>query len=75
MGGAEKRGGETKILKKGEGKLGQGVGALKRGGGDLQTMMCRYRVNQHLHLYIASVSKVLVTEFIAVKVSQDLHLM
>ena len=31
-GGAEKRGGETKILKRG-GKLGQGVGALKREGG------------------------------------------
>ena len=32
-GGTEKRG-ETKILKRGEGgKLGQGVGALKRGGG------------------------------------------
>ena len=33
MGGTEKRGGKTKILK-GGGKLGQGsVGALKRGGG------------------------------------------
>ena len=29
-GGTEKRGGETKIFKKG-GKLGQGVGPLKRG--------------------------------------------
>ena len=29
--GTEKRGGETKILK--GGKLGQGVGALKNGGG------------------------------------------
>ena len=29
--GTEKRGGETKILKRGN-KLGQGVGALKRGG-------------------------------------------
>ena len=31
-GGTEKRGGETKIFKKG-GKLGKGVGALKRGAG------------------------------------------
>ena len=32
-GGTEKRRGETKISKKGGGgKLGQGVGALKRGG-------------------------------------------
>ena len=30
-GGTGKRGGETKILKSGS-KLGQGVGALKRGG-------------------------------------------
>ena len=30
--GTEKRGGETKILKRG-GKLSQGVGALKRGTG------------------------------------------
>ena len=30
-GGPKKRGGEIKILKKG-GKLGQGVGALKKGG-------------------------------------------
>ena len=30
---AEKRGEKTKILKGGGGKLGQGVGALKRGGG------------------------------------------
>ena len=30
-GGREQRGGDTKILKKGEGKLCQGVGALKRG--------------------------------------------
>ena len=29
----EKRGRETKISKRGGGKLGQGVGALKRGGG------------------------------------------
>ena len=33
MGGTEKRVGETKTLKKGGGKLVQGVGALKRGGG------------------------------------------
>ena len=40
-GGTEKRGGETKIFKKG-GKLGQGVGALKRGvaGTPLRTMGC-----------------------------------
>ena len=32
--GTEKKGGETKIFKKGGGsKLGQGVGALKKGGG------------------------------------------
>ena len=31
-GGTKKRGGETKILKR-DGKLGQGVGALKRGDG------------------------------------------
>ena len=31
-GGTKKRGGDTKILKRG-GKLGQGVGTLKRGGG------------------------------------------
>ena len=31
-GGTEKREGETKILKR-KGKLGQGVGALKRGWG------------------------------------------
>ena len=30
-GGTERRGGKTKILKRG-GKLGQGVGALERGG-------------------------------------------
>ena len=30
-GGTEKRGGKTKILKKG-GKLGQGVGTLRNGG-------------------------------------------
>ena len=32
-GRTEKRGGKTKTLKRGEGKLGQGVGALKRGVG------------------------------------------
>ena len=32
-GGTEKRGGETKILKRGRGKLGQGVGAFKKEGG------------------------------------------
>ena len=31
-GGTEKRGGETKNLNRG-GRLGQGVGALKKGGG------------------------------------------
>ena len=31
-GGAEKRSGKTKSLKRGD-KLGQGLGALKRGGG------------------------------------------
>ena len=31
-GGTEKRGGRTKILKRGGDKLGQGAGALKRGG-------------------------------------------
>ena len=41
-GGTKKKGGETKILKSGD-KLGQGLGALKRGGGGgagtpLQTM-------------------------------------
>ena len=35
-GGKEKRGGDTKILKKG-GKLGQGVGALKRRGWNPRT--------------------------------------
>ena len=34
-GGKEKRGGKTKILKRG-GKLGQGMGCLKRGGGVLE---------------------------------------
>ena len=41
--GTEKRGGETKIFKGGGGgcKLGQGVGALKRGTGtSLRTMVC-----------------------------------
>ena len=40
-GGIEKRGGETKNLKR-KGKLGQGMGALKRGGGagtPLRTMV------------------------------------
>ena len=32
MGGTEKSGGETNILKRGD-KLGQGMGALKKGGG------------------------------------------
>ena len=38
-----------------------------------KTCMCRYRVNQHLivpNLYSVSVNKILVTEFINVKVSQ-----
>ena len=35
-GGTEKRGGETKILKRRGGKLSQGVGALKRDGGGLE---------------------------------------
>ena len=40
MGGTEKRGGDTKILKRKGVKLGQGVGALKGGGAGtlLQTM-------------------------------------
>ena len=40
VGGTEKSGGETKILKRGEGdKLDQGVSALKRGAGTpLRTM-------------------------------------
>ena len=33
-GGTEKKGGETKVLKRG-GKLGQGMGALKNGGWNL----------------------------------------
>ena len=37
--GAEKRGEETKILKNGRGKLGQRVGAFKKGVGDgLETL-------------------------------------
>ena len=40
--------------------------------------MCRCRVNQHLivaNLYSVSISKILVTEFITVKASQNLNLM
>ena len=41
-GGTEKRGGETKVLKRGS-KLGQGVSALKRGGaGTLLRTMCAW---------------------------------
>ena len=43
-----------------------------------QTCICRCRVNQYLivlNLYSVSVSKVLVTEYITVKVSQNLNLM
>ena len=43
-GGTEKRGKETKISKRGRGKLGQGVGALKRGWGDpLRTIQHDFR--------------------------------
>ena len=41
------------------------------------TYVCRYRVNQHLivlNLDSASINKILVTEFITVKVSQGLNL-
>ena len=42
-GGREKTGGETKILKRGD-KLGQGVGALKRGPGmPLRTMEKKHK--------------------------------
>ena len=40
--------------------------------------MCRYRANQFLivqNLYSVSINKILVTEFIAVKVSQNVNLM
>ena len=40
--------------------------------------MCRYRVDQHLiilNLYSVSLNKILVTEFITVKSSQNLHFM
>ena len=40
--------------------------------------MCRYRVNQHLiviNLDSVSINKILVTEFITVKVSQNINLM
>ena len=43
-----------------------------------QTCICRCRVNQYLivlNLYSVSVSKVLVTEYITVKVSQNINLM
>ena len=48
-GPTEKRGRETKILKRwGRGKLGQGVGALKRGAGTpLQTMVTLKLYNQN----------------------------
>ena len=40
-GGTEKRGGDTKILKMGRGgKLGQGVGTLKRGGPENPYELC-----------------------------------
>ena len=46
-GGTERRGGNRKIFKKG-GKLGQGVGALKRRGGGLKaplrTMSYKYHI-------------------------------
>ena len=41
-GGTEKRGGETKILKRG-GKLGQGVGALKRRARTLLRIMLKIK--------------------------------
>ena len=41
MGGTEKRGGETKILKRAR-KLGQGVGALKREAGTPLRTMVRF---------------------------------
>ena len=40
--------------------------------------MCRYRVNQHLialHLYIVSINEYITTEFMTVKLSQNLNLM
>ena len=43
-----------------------------------KTYMCRYMINQHLivlNLGSASINKVLGTEFITVKVSQNLNLM
>ena len=43
-----------------------------------KTYMCMYRVNQHLivlNIESVSINKVLVTEFISVKVSQNLNLM
>ena len=50
-GGTEKKEGETKILKRG-GKLGQGVGALKKIGGagtPLRTMMQLFWFNPFMH--------------------------
>ena len=41
-----------------------------------KTYMGRYRVNQHLivlNLYSVSISKILVTEFITMKVGQNLN--
>ena len=45
-----------------------------------QTFMCRNRINQNQHLIvlkldIVSINKILVTEFITVKVSQKLNVM
>ena len=44
----------------------------------LKVYMCRYRVNQHLivlNLYSVPINKILVKEFITVKVSLNLNLM
>ena len=44
----------------------------------LKACKCRYRVNQHLivlNLHSASISEILVTEFMIVRVPQNLNLM
>ena len=51
-GGTEKRGGETKILKRG-GEMGQGVGDLKKGGsGTPLWTMYKYYIPRDRYLYI-----------------------
>ena len=68
-GGAETRGGETNILKKWS-KLGQGVGAFKRGGGDWNLLMsCDLLLSLMLGYQATTINESVIYHFLFVTVA------